>query len=171
MQIPATKFIAHRGNLNGSNSKEENSISYILEALRLGLDVEIDVRYVDDKLYLGHDEIQEEIDLNFLFIYHDKLWIHCKTIETLQYLRFCHTDRVIQSQYSKYLNFFFHDRDFATLTSRNYIWIHPLAIGNFNSYAYVDSIIVLPENGNMKYEEITKFYGACTDIPMRYIND
>ena len=36
------RLIAHRGNINGRNKKRENEIEYILEALNLGYDVEID---------------------------------------------------------------------------------------------------------------------------------
>ena len=43
------RLIAHRGNTNGRNKKRENEIVYILEALNLGYDAEIDVRYSRSK--------------------------------------------------------------------------------------------------------------------------
>jgi hypothetical protein len=60
------KIISHRGNVNGPNKKRENRISSIVECLNLGFDVEIDVFLINQKLYLGHDEPQEEILPNFL---------------------------------------------------------------------------------------------------------
>ena len=50
------KVIAHGGNLNGPNANEENRPSYINNAIKSGYDVEIDVWYVDNKWYLGHDD-------------------------------------------------------------------------------------------------------------------
>ena len=43
------RLIAHRGNINGRNKKRENEIVYILEALNLGYDAEIDIRYSRSK--------------------------------------------------------------------------------------------------------------------------
>ncbi len=40
-------LISHRGNINGKNEIRENSIFYIMEALSMGFDVEIDVWNVD----------------------------------------------------------------------------------------------------------------------------
>ena len=36
-------LIAHRGNINGKQPKNENTIEYIMTALRKGYDVEIDI--------------------------------------------------------------------------------------------------------------------------------
>ena len=49
------KFISHRGNLNGPIQEYENHPEYILEALKKGFNVEIDVRVKNDTFYLGHD--------------------------------------------------------------------------------------------------------------------
>ena len=51
-------FISHRGNLDGLNPDRENSPDYIDEAIKLGFDVEVDVRTKDGQLWLGHDEPQ-----------------------------------------------------------------------------------------------------------------
>ena len=48
-------LIYHRGNLNGIQKKRENSQTYINEALSKGYYVELDVRFTDDKFFLGHD--------------------------------------------------------------------------------------------------------------------
>ena len=49
-------FISHRGNLYGPNRKEENKIDYINEAIKKKFDVEIDLWFVKNNFYLGHDE-------------------------------------------------------------------------------------------------------------------
>ena len=48
-------FISHRGNLNGPNSKKENSINYINNALNQNFEVEIDLWFEKNNFYLGHD--------------------------------------------------------------------------------------------------------------------
>ena len=45
-------LISHRGNINGKNTEKENHPSYIDEAIKGEYDVEIDVWYVDEKLWL-----------------------------------------------------------------------------------------------------------------------
>jgi len=54
------KLIAHRGNIDGPNSSQENRPEYIEAAIAKGYDVEIDIRYdtFNKILYLGHDESQ-----------------------------------------------------------------------------------------------------------------
>ena len=59
-------LISHRGNINTVNLERENTKSYIQEAIDLGYDVEIDVRYADDKFWLGHDEPDYEVELEWL---------------------------------------------------------------------------------------------------------
>ena len=58
-------LISHRGNLSGPNPNRENSKEYILEALDKGYSVEIDVWLVKDKIYLGHDNPEYEINIDF----------------------------------------------------------------------------------------------------------
>ena len=58
-------YIAHRGNLNGPN-KDENKPEYIKKSISLGFDCEIDIRYINNILYLGHDTPDYKIDLQFL---------------------------------------------------------------------------------------------------------
>lgn len=49
------KFISYRGNLYGPNPKLENKPTYIIEALKMGFDLEVDVFFRNKKFYLGHD--------------------------------------------------------------------------------------------------------------------
>lgn len=106
-------FIAHRGNTDGPRPEKENTQDYILDAINKGYDAEVDV-WADKKLWLGHDEPQYQVDLKFFINNFNKLWIHCKNLEAVDIL----------SEFNL-LNFFWHQADDFTLTSKNFIWTYP----------------------------------------------
>lgn len=104
-------LIAHRGNTHGRNPERENNPAYIKEALKGGYDSEIDVWYIDDKFYLGHDESMHEVDIEFLKT--PGLWCHAKSREVLE--------RMVEND----VHCFWHQTDDFTLTSKGYIWTYP----------------------------------------------
>ena len=106
-------LISHRGNITGPDKKRENSVEYIQEALSLGYDVEVDV-WGRSQLWLGHDKAENPCPLKFLVKNYQKLWIHCKNLEAMDIL----------SEF-KVLNYFWHENDEHTLTSKNFIWTYP----------------------------------------------
>ncbi len=106
-------LISHRGNISGPNPDKENSEEYISQALSLGYDVEIDV-WGDKKIWLVHDHPQYETSISFLMNNFRKLWIHCKNLEAMDIL----------SEF-KVFNYFWHEDDDFTLTSKNFIWTYP----------------------------------------------
>ena len=106
------KIIAHRANINGPDSKKENKKSRIKDCIDLGFDVEIDIRLLDGKLYLGHDIPEAIITKEELREIRNKVWIHCKNLNALQNVP------------SK-SNYFWHQTDDFTLTSKGYIWTFP----------------------------------------------
>jgi hypothetical protein len=136
------KLISHRGNTYRKMEEVENQPDYIKGAIMLGYDVEIDIWAKGDKLYLGHDKPQYPVELNWLEQYSQKLWIHCKNLEALSYFNKLQSD----------LNYFSHDKDFATLTSKGYIWS-----ANFCN----NGILVLPEVFNTTPDVGT--IGICSD--------
>lgn len=144
------KFIAHRGNMNGPNPKEENSPEYIQKCLDLGYDAEIDIRISNGELWSGHDKPQYKVSLEFLK--NPKIYIHSKTIETLAYF------------VSLGLNTFFHDTDDATLTSKGEIWTYP------NKTLTPLSICVMPEL-NPSQIIPSNIKGICSDydFPIAFI--
>ena len=73
-------LISHRGNTSGPRPQEENNPEYIKKALEK-YDVEVDVWYVDEEWFLGHDEPLYRIELEFLK--QKGLWCHAKNIESL----------------------------------------------------------------------------------------
>ncbi len=140
-------FISHRGNINGSNPEMENNPAYIENALSLGYDVEVDVRFFEDQFWLGHDKPQYPVDYKFLM--NEKLWCHAKNIEALFEMK----------KYS--IHYFWHEYDNVTLTSKNYVWAYPRVT------AIKGSIAVLPEISN---GTISGCKGVCSDLIENYRN-
>jgi hypothetical protein len=141
------KLISHRGNLNGQMPENENHPDYIDEAIHAGYDVEIDVWMIDNELYLGHDEPQYKIIYNWLSTRYEKLWIHCKNVEAMEWF----------NSFGGF-NYFWHEEDTVTLTSMNIIWAYP------GKQTIKGSVAVLPEIHN---DNLSACIGICSD----YINN
>ena len=155
-------LISHRGNINGPNKDRENHPDYINEALKAGYRVEVDIRVVDGKIFLGHDKPQYEVDIKYLV--NDMLYLHCKDIATLEYISDYCDNRSMMSKVFQYEfpDFFFHDIDEAVLTYYGNIWTYPGKVLNRRS------ICVLPELNNLKKEDIKFCYGICSDYIINY---
>jgi len=147
------KFISHRGNLTGP-SLLENSPAQIEKCIKLGFDVEVDLRCKHGKLFLGHDYEQYEINEQWLYDNSSYLWIHCKNLMALD---FCIYDNLF--------NFFFHDKDEYTLTSGGFIWAN---IGKLPTTNH--TVIVMPEKVNWYKSAIECMnpYGICSDYIIKY---
>ena len=143
-------LISHRGNLNGPLPKEENNPGYIDRAIRRGFQVEIDLWKEGDKLFLGHDAPTYITDMDWLIKRQDVLWIHCKNIESLEYM----------SRW--YLNYFWHEGDKYTLTSKLWVWAYP---NQKTSTKYNRTVAVLPE---WEDTDVSEFAGICSDYIERY---
>jgi len=139
-------LISHRGNLDGLNPERENSPDYIDEAISKGYDVEIDVRFKDGELWLGHDRPEHGVSLEWLIERKENLWIHVKEYEAL--IRIIETD----------LRFFCHEQDKYTLTSNGYIWSHDL------TNKMTDKCIVpLLSSESVEGYNQNGFYAVCSD--------
>lgn len=139
-------YIAHRGNMSGPTSGENNP-SYIDAALDEGYHAEIDIRVIDGNLYLGHDTCQYDVDLQWLENRKDRLWIHCKNLESVEFFH--------GTEY----NYFWHEEDTLTITSKGYLWVYP------GKQPIRNSIAVMPEIYN---DNITGCVGVCTDFVLKY---
>ena len=150
------RIIAHRANLNGPSKDKENTIDQIYKSIEYGVDVEIDVRIINQKILLGHDESKETISLEKLLKLSNYLWIHCKNIDALEYFK--------KNNLNNVFNYFWHQEDNYTLTSKGYIWSYP------GSTLSPNSINVLPEWSNeinkLKFLKTDEVYGICTDYPL-----
>lgn len=76
-------YIAHRGNLEGRKAEHENDPGYLQEAIDERYVVEIDLWKVGDRIYLGHDEGQHDITLDWLHDRKPSLLCHAKNREAL----------------------------------------------------------------------------------------
>jgi len=144
-------IISHRANTNGPNTAYfgENHPSSIKYVLSLGFNVEIDVRYLNNKFVLGHDKAEYEVGDNFF--YNDRMWVHCKNIEALE--------KLISNPL---INAFYHDKDDCVLTSQGFIWTYPDAKNILTS----KSIAVMIEN--VDGWDLNNCAGVCTDLPFKF---
>jgi hypothetical protein len=123
----------------------ENNPDYIIAALNAGFNVEIDFWCIKKKIYLGHDHPQYLIKENFLK--NKNLWCHAKNLDGLVYLS------------KTNCNYFWHENDSFTITSKGYIWTYPGK--DLSKFA----ICVLPEKFKWKK---TKCVGICSDFIENY---
>jgi 3-deoxy-D-manno-octulosonate 8-phosphate phosphatase (KDO 8-P phosphatase) len=129
----------------------ENSPGYILNAAK-NFSVEIDVWYIDNKYFLGHDKPQYEVDKFFLF--KERFLIHAKSMETFFEL----------SKYSQ-IETFFQSQDDISMTTKNRIVIHgrnETIIDDHRSNIWVDL------DGMTRIHELGVKNNLLTDYPLNY---
>ena len=145
------KIISHRGNLTGSISDQENHPSYIQIAIDSGYEVEVDVWFVDEQFYLGHDKPQHFIDDSWLKDRSSLLWCHAKNQEALEQL--WGMNLLLGT-----INYFWHENDRMTLTSHGIPWLFP---GN---YSELGVTVHLDKPDSFFH----KMFGVCTDYPISW---
>jgi len=146
-------LISHRGNLEGPIPERENKPEYLDQALSKDFDIELDIWNERGDIFLGHDEPQYKIDLDWINKRIKRSWFHAKNLAALDFL--------INLKLEKGLEpiFFWHQEDDYTIVSNGYIWAYPGQAGNKNTIA------VLPEIYNTPVKD---FAGVCSDYVMRY---
>jgi hypothetical protein len=144
-------LISHRGNINGKLESWENEPTYINKAISEGFEVEIDVWYENGILWLGHDKPDYRVDFRWFRDRISKLWIHCKNVEAIIFFKELHCE----------FNYFWHEEDTITLTSKNYIWAYP------GKQPIKNSIAVMPE---IHKESVYSCAGICSDYIKQYEN-
>lgn len=142
-------MISHRGNINGRLEISENEPNYIDLAISRGYDIEVDVWYEYDALWLGHDRPDYVVDLIWLRDRIEKLWIHCKNIDAVVYFKECDFE----------FNYFWHQEDDLTLTSKKFIWAYP------GKQPIHNSIAVMPEIND---DDVSECLGICSDYIEKY---
>lgn len=155
------RIIAHRGLLTGPDPAKENYPDTIRHAIKEGFDVEVDLRVINDELWLGHDEPQYKVSLDWLRTHDMRLWIHCKNLEAME---FCFNYPT--------LNYFAHDHDDYVVTSKGYVWAYPGKPGG------KFTVMVMPEHKGMLESVIEDYnndkiyiYGMCTDFALKARNE
>jgi len=136
-------LISHRGNISSIDEQTENSPDYIIRAICLGYFVEIDLHVLGEDLFLGHDKPTYKIDKDFLDNF--KLFVHCKNKEALLFM----------SKERFKCEYFWHQEDKYTLTSKGNIWVYT------GEDLLPNSICVMPESHH--YDDISICYGICSD--------
>ena len=140
--------ISHRGNINGPNPDTENMPEIILNTINNGFNVEVDVWFFNNKIYLGHDGPQYLVDTAFIILISKMAWFHCKNLNAINFFI---------DQFPTF-NFFWHQGDDYTLTSNNYIWTYPERDVSNKS-------IIVDLDAKNKYSIVP--YGICTDYPQK----
>ncbi len=145
-------LISHRGNIDSVIKNKENTLPYIDNAISLGYDVEIDLRRIDQNLYLGHDKPEQKVDYDWLFERRKNLWIHVKDINSFN---FC---------LDTPLTYFFHEKERHTLISNNLIWSHDLSEATEKSIIPLINLKI-DKNEAKKYKKVA---GICSDYISHY---
>lgn len=145
------KIISHRGNINGPRSDQENEPSYIDAAIALGFDVEIDVRYVDGQFYLGHDNPDHAIDIEWFLARKNVLWVHCKNLDAAyQFIKLNLEVRCFCSI-----------SDPFCFMTQGYLWLNDVEVEPKDN-----CIVPLLNISDIKsYKFMYQPYGVCTDYP------
>ena len=142
-------LISHRGNLDGRIPEKENSEEYIDTAIKLGFHVEIDVRTNNNELYLGHDEAQYLINLNWLIDRSEFLFIHVKDFESFNFL----------INYDK-LKIFFHTcEEHVIINNTKLLWSHDLKNISKKSIIPLLSLDDIKLHSHLKND----VFGICSD--------
>lgn len=142
------KIISHRGNLRGRIIDQENHPLYVDIAIVEKFDVEVDVWFVNDQFYLGHDHADHLISDQWLLDRKDILWCHAKNNLALFKLM------------SLRMNAFWHETDRFTITSNGTIWCYP---ENF-----VSGGITVVHGSPSDFVVPSGVYGICTDYPISW---
>lgn len=138
------RLIAHRGNIEGDNPDSENHPEQIEQVVNK-FDCEVDLRFKEksSELFLGHDGLDYKVELEWLVNFKERLWIHCKDYASLNFLSLNNFD----------LNYFWHQDDDFTLTSKGYIWTYPMKrVGS-------KSVIVIKDTKELNLD----CFGVCTN--------
>jgi hypothetical protein len=125
--------------------EDENSPPYILNALKEGYEVEIDVWFENHKWLLGHDKPQYEVEIGFL--QDPRLWCHAKNLAALTHML------------KNDIHCFWHQEDDYTVTSHGHIWVYPGIPANTHSVIVCKSLEETEEH--YRAEDVG---GICSDF-------
>lgn len=142
------KIISHRANISGIDIERENNPKYIDQCIAMGFNVEIDLRMISNKLYLGHDVAQYEINSEWLIARKDFLLVHIKELEALYFILEQKLDIV----------YFCHTNDDFTSISNGMIWCHNLNLKMNNK-------CIIPLLSSEQIDTFNQFdmYAICSD--------
>lgn len=143
------KIISHRGNVCGPVPDKENRPSYIDVVIQMGYEVEVDIRYINDEFWLGHDRPEYKIEMSWMKLRKDYIWYHCKDQNSV--IKFL--------ELNDGFKYFCHKKDDYVLTSTGHIWVHDLC-SDINEKCIIP---LLNLSDIQKYENSTPGF-ICTDF-------
>jgi hypothetical protein len=147
------RLISHRGNLDGPEPDKENRPEFIQAAIDKGYDVEVDVRLIDGKLFLGHDKPDHAICIEWLLERKDRLWVHAKNFQAM--------DLLIEHGFQ----IFCHQADrHAVIGNTRYLWSCDLSEANERSVIPLISSDEVDGNKGLDM----RFHGVCSDYIRRF---
>ena len=135
-------LISHRGNTTGK-TLEENNPSLLNKLIEKGYNVEIDVWYDGEQLFLGHDKPEFKVETEYLK--NDLFWCHAKNLLALEFML------------ENNIHCFWHQNDDYTLTSKGIIWTYP------NRLVSKKSVIVCKTLQETEYYKDLDIFGICSD--------
>jgi hypothetical protein len=142
------RLISHRGNTMGPDPSRENNPQYIQAAIDKGYDVEVDARLLQGGIFLGHDRPDYQVDLPWLVARKDRLWIHTKNFQAIDFL-IPHDLRVFYHQHERHV----------VIGNTRALWSCDLSEANGRS--------VVPMMGLeeiQRYKSLAPgFHGVCSD--------
>ena len=142
------EIISHRGNLTGPSPELENTVASVEMAANF-FKVEIDIRKLNGEYFLGHDEPERKVSLQWLNYYRDKLFLHCKNADAYECDRLQDFHR------------FMHENEDTVTCSRGNVLKHP----NFKPLP--NSYNMMPENSEQEtLQTVLKSSAVCTDYPL-----
>lgn len=154
------RIISHRGNLTGPQGRADGLA--MARALGLGFDVEVDVRALGGKIWLGHDDPTDPLP-EFMLSNENisRVWYHAKDFRVMSLL-------------PRAAIAFSHDADdFATVNcDRRLIWVHPklnsrlvsmIAAGQLSPCDCVILDVVGYARPDPDHVISNGYYGVCTD--------
>ena len=145
------KIISHRGNLEGSNPNLENTKHYIDSALDKGFDVEVDLWKIERNYYLGHDNPENKVELEWLDERKKNIWLHTKNFNCFESLLDINNDFI----------YFYYTAEPVVMVSNRVIWSHaPTEMS-----VYKNCVIPLLEKSQIIENNFFAWYGICTDFP------
>ena len=146
-------IISHRGNIRGPVPDKENRPSYVDCAIGNGYHVEIDIRLINDELWLGHDEPKYSLSQEdfMFFLVRKEVWWHAKDYTTLANLM----------SRGSWMKVFAHESDHCALVSGGFVWTADtdLVLETFNR-----TVFMVPESIERLSNLVNKNpYAICTD--------
>jgi hypothetical protein len=147
-------IISHRGNLNGPKPKLENDPASVIGTLDRGLLCEIDVWYIKNKWYLGHDYPKYPVKWNFFISHETNIICHAKNTAALEKL----LDRGF--------HVFMHKSDPMVLTSLGWV-----VCMHYAAWPKDRAVVMFPELLSPKLLAASKPFAICTDYPVKYLQD